>query len=104
MRLQYLGRNPAALAASVPTRHRNDVLSCLDPLLDLRAELTENAKPIPIPPLDAVKTAMDASAGLSACGAILDAYCVLTGVPRLELLERAAADWQKNDYGEVKGL
>lgn len=36
--------------------------------------------------------------------AILDAYCVVTGVPRLELLERAAADWQKNDYGEVKGL
>jgi len=29
---------------------------------------------------------------------------VVSGVPRLELLERAAADWQKNDYGEVKGL
>jgi transcriptional regulator with XRE-family HTH domain len=36
--------------------------------------------------------------------AILDAYCVITGVPRLELLERATADWQQNDYGEVKGL
>jgi transcriptional regulator with XRE-family HTH domain len=36
--------------------------------------------------------------------AILDAYCVVTGVPRLELLERAAADWQQDDYGEVKGL
>src|SRR4051812_14925820 len=36
--------------------------------------------------------------------AIIDAYCVVTGVPRLELLERAAADWQKDDYGEVKGL
>jgi hypothetical protein len=29
---------------------------------------------------------------------------VVTGVPRLELLERATADWQKDDYGEVKGL
>jgi transcriptional regulator with XRE-family HTH domain len=36
--------------------------------------------------------------------AILDAYCVVTGVPRLELLERATADWQRNEYGEVKGL
>ena len=36
--------------------------------------------------------------------AILDAYCVVTGVPRLELLERATADWQRSDYGEVKGL
>ena len=36
--------------------------------------------------------------------AILDAYCVVTGVPRLELLERAAADWQADEYGEVKGL
>jgi hypothetical protein len=35
---------------------------------------------------------------------VLDAYCVLSGVPRLELLERAAADWQQNDYGEVNGL
>ena len=36
--------------------------------------------------------------------AIIDAYCVVTGVRRLELLERAAADWQKHDYGEVKGF
>jgi transcriptional regulator with XRE-family HTH domain len=36
--------------------------------------------------------------------AILDAYCVITGVPRLELLERAAAAWQRDEYGEVKGL
>jgi transcriptional regulator with XRE-family HTH domain len=36
--------------------------------------------------------------------AILDAYCVVTGVSRLELLERAAADWQRDEYGEVKGL
>ena len=36
--------------------------------------------------------------------AILDAYGVVTGVPRLELLERAAADWQQDAYGEVKGL
>jgi transcriptional regulator with XRE-family HTH domain len=36
--------------------------------------------------------------------AILDAYCVLTGVPRLELLERATAEWQRNEYGEAKGL
>ena len=36
--------------------------------------------------------------------AILDAYCVATGVPRLELLEHATADWQQDDYGEVKGL
>ena len=35
---------------------------------------------------------------------ILDAYCVVTGVPRLELLERATANWQRHDYGEVKGL
>jgi transcriptional regulator with XRE-family HTH domain len=35
---------------------------------------------------------------------ILDAYCVVTGVSRLELLERATADWQRNEYGEVKGL
>ena len=35
--------------------------------------------------------------------AILDAYCVVTGVPRLELLERAAADWQREEYGEVTG-
>ena len=36
--------------------------------------------------------------------AILDAYSVVTGAPRLELLERAAADWQQDAYGEVKGL
>ena len=36
--------------------------------------------------------------------AILDAYGVVTGVPRLELLERAAAAWQQDEYGEVKGL
>ena len=36
--------------------------------------------------------------------AILDAYCVVTGVPRLELMERAAADWQRDEYGDVKGL
>ena len=36
--------------------------------------------------------------------AILDAYGVVTGVPRLELLERAAAAWQEDEYGEVKGL
>jgi len=36
--------------------------------------------------------------------AIVDAYSVVTGVPRLELLERATADWQQDDYGEVKGL
>jgi transcriptional regulator with XRE-family HTH domain len=36
--------------------------------------------------------------------AIIDAYSVLTGVPRLELLERATADWQVDEYGEVKGL
>jgi transcriptional regulator with XRE-family HTH domain len=35
---------------------------------------------------------------------ILDAYSVVTGVPRLELLERATADWQRDDYGEVRGL
>jgi transcriptional regulator with XRE-family HTH domain len=36
--------------------------------------------------------------------AILDAYSVVTGVPRLELAERATADWQRDEYGEVKGL
>ena len=36
--------------------------------------------------------------------AIIDAYGVITGVPRLELLERAAAKWQQDEYGEVKGL
>ena len=36
--------------------------------------------------------------------AILDAYSVVTGVPRLELLERATADWQRDEYGAVKGL
>ena len=36
--------------------------------------------------------------------AILDAYCVVTGVPRLELLERATADWQRDEYGAVRGL
>ena len=36
--------------------------------------------------------------------AIVDAYCVVTGVPRLELLERATADWQRKEYGEGKGL
>ena len=36
--------------------------------------------------------------------AILDAYSVVTGVPRLELLERATADWQRDEYGTVKGL
>jgi transcriptional regulator with XRE-family HTH domain len=36
--------------------------------------------------------------------AILDAYAVVTGVPRLKLLERATAEWQREDYGEVKGL
>ena len=35
---------------------------------------------------------------------ILDAYSVVTGVPRLELLERATPDWQRNDYGEVRWL
>jgi transcriptional regulator with XRE-family HTH domain len=35
---------------------------------------------------------------------LLDAYSVLTGVPRLELLERATADWQRDEYGEVRGL
>jgi transcriptional regulator with XRE-family HTH domain len=30
---------------------------------------------------------------------IIDAYRVLTGVSRLELLERATADWQEDDYG-----
>ena len=32
--------------------------------------------------------------------AILDAYSVVTGVPRLELLERATAAWQRDEYGE----
>jgi len=36
--------------------------------------------------------------------AILDAYSVVTGVPRLELLERATAEWQRDEYGEVTGL
>jgi transcriptional regulator with XRE-family HTH domain len=36
--------------------------------------------------------------------AILDAYCIVTGVPRLELLERATADWQRDEYGAVRGL
>ena len=36
--------------------------------------------------------------------AILDAYSVVTGIPRLELLERATADWQRHEYGEVTGL
>lgn len=36
--------------------------------------------------------------------AIMDAYAVVTGVPRLELLERATADWQREEYGEVRGL
>jgi transcriptional regulator with XRE-family HTH domain len=36
--------------------------------------------------------------------AIVDAYSVISGVPRLELLERATADWQQDEYGEVKGL
>jgi hypothetical protein len=36
--------------------------------------------------------------------AIVDAYCVITGVPRLELLERATADWQEDEYAEVQGL
>ena len=36
--------------------------------------------------------------------AILDAYCVVTGVRRLELLERATSDWQRDEYGAVRGL
>jgi transcriptional regulator with XRE-family HTH domain len=36
--------------------------------------------------------------------AILDAYSVVTGIPRLELLERATAEWQRDEYGEVTGL
>jgi transcriptional regulator with XRE-family HTH domain len=36
--------------------------------------------------------------------AIIDAYSLVTGVPRLELLERATANWQRNEYGEVRGL
>lgn len=36
--------------------------------------------------------------------AIIDAYSVITSIPRLELLERATADWQRDEYGEVKGL
>ena len=36
--------------------------------------------------------------------AILDAYSVVTRVPRLELLERATAEWQREEYGEVTGL
>jgi len=35
---------------------------------------------------------------------ILDAYSVVTGVPRLELAERATAEWQRDEYGEVRGL
>lgn len=35
---------------------------------------------------------------------ILDAYSAVTGVPRLELLERATADWQRDEYGAVTGL
>jgi len=33
--------------------------------------------------------------------AILDAYSVLTGVPRLELMERTTADWQREEYGST---
>jgi len=36
--------------------------------------------------------------------AIIDAYSVVTGIPRLELLERATANWQRDEYGEVTGL
>jgi transcriptional regulator with XRE-family HTH domain len=36
--------------------------------------------------------------------AILDAYSAVSGVPRMELLERAAAEWQRDVYGEVRGL
>jgi transcriptional regulator with XRE-family HTH domain len=36
--------------------------------------------------------------------AIIDAYSLVTGVPRLELLERATANWQRDEYGEVRGL
>jgi transcriptional regulator with XRE-family HTH domain len=36
--------------------------------------------------------------------AIIDAYSVVTGIPRLELLERATAEWQRDEYGEVTGL
>ena len=36
--------------------------------------------------------------------AILDAYSMVTGIPRLELLERATAEWQRDEYGEVRGL
>ena len=36
--------------------------------------------------------------------AILDAYSVVTGIPRLELHERATAAWQQDEYGEVRGL
>ena len=35
--------------------------------------------------------------------AIVDAYCVVTAAPA-GVAERAAADWQQTDYGEVKGL
>jgi transcriptional regulator with XRE-family HTH domain len=31
--------------------------------------------------------------------AILDAYSVVTGIPRLELLERATDEWRRNEYG-----
>ena len=36
--------------------------------------------------------------------AILDAYSVVSGIPRLELLEQATAEWQRDEYGELKGL
>jgi transcriptional regulator with XRE-family HTH domain len=36
--------------------------------------------------------------------AIVDAYSVVTGVPRLVLLERATAEWQRDEYGDVTGL
>ena len=36
--------------------------------------------------------------------AIVDAYSVVTGIPRLQVLERATAQWQRDEYGEVKGL
>ena len=33
--------------------------------------------------------------------AVLDAYSVLTGVPRLELMERTTAEWQREEYGNT---
>jgi transcriptional regulator with XRE-family HTH domain len=36
--------------------------------------------------------------------AIMDAYCVVTGVPRMEFVERATAAWQRHEYGELRGL